>query len=83
MRNALQLNDDVKLEGMLAQVQTYLSKNPKIDEKILFTLWAGGHDIGCLLYTSAPTKGKILMVASSPSVSTVSYTHLDVYKRQV
>jgi len=54
LRNALQLNDDVKLEGMLAQVQTYLSKNPKIDEKTMFTLWAGGHDIGSFLDYGQP-----------------------------
>ncbi len=54
LRQALKLGDNVKLEGMLAQVQTYLSGNPKIDNKALFVLWAGGHDIGNYLEYGQP-----------------------------
>lgn len=54
LKNSLHLNDNVKLEGMLAQIQTYLSKNPKINNHTLFTLWAGGHDIGSFLDYGQP-----------------------------
>lgn len=54
LRSALQLNADVKLEGMLSQVHTYLSRNPKIDKNTLITIWAGGHDIGNYLDYGQP-----------------------------
>ncbi|MFN3666253.1 MAG: SGNH/GDSL hydrolase family protein [Sediminibacterium sp.] len=40
------LDNTISLKGMLAQVQTYLASPPKIDDKTLCVLWAGGHDIG-------------------------------------
>jgi phospholipase/lecithinase/hemolysin len=49
MKTALRLNEKTPLLGMLAQVQTYLATNPNIDDKTLFVLWAGGHDIGTYL----------------------------------
>lgn len=54
LRNALQLNEEIRLNGMLAQVQNYLSMKPTIDESTLFTLWAGGHDIGSFLDYGQP-----------------------------
>lgn len=54
LKPALKLNDKTKLLGMLAQVQMYLSSNPKIEDKTLFVLWAGGHDIGNYLEYGQP-----------------------------
>ena len=54
LKPALQLDEKTPLLGMLAQVQTYLSKNPKIEDKTLFVLWAGGHDIGNYLEYGQP-----------------------------
>ena len=31
----------------------------------------------------APTKGELFINGNAPGVETVSYTHLDVYKRQI
>ncbi|MDX1902909.1 MAG: SGNH/GDSL hydrolase family protein [Thermonemataceae bacterium] len=54
LKDLLQLEKSIELSGMLAQVQTYLSSSPKIDEKTLFVLWAGGHDIGNYLEYGQP-----------------------------
>lgn len=54
LRQALQLDSTVKLNGMLAQVEEFLSSNNLIDDKTLFTLWAGGHDIGSYLDYGQP-----------------------------
>lgn len=54
LKPALQLDEKTSLLGMLAQVQTYLANNPKIDDKTLFVLWAGGHDIGNYLEYGQP-----------------------------
>lgn len=54
LRQALKLGNEVKLNGMLAQVQAYLAGKPKIGEKALFVLWAGGHDIGNYLEYGQP-----------------------------
>ncbi len=54
LKPALKLDEKTQLLGMLAQVQTYLSANPKIDNKTLFVLWAGGHDIGNYLEYGQP-----------------------------
>jgi thermolabile hemolysin len=54
MKTALRLNEKTPLLGMLAQVQTYLATNPNIDDKTLFVLWAGGHDIGTYLEYGQP-----------------------------
>lgn len=54
LRRVLQLDSTIKLNGMLGQVADYISANPIIDEKILFTLWAGGHDIGSFLDYGQP-----------------------------
>ncbi len=54
LRKALHLEENTLLLGMLAQVQAYLNDNPKIDEKTLFVLWAGGHDIGNYLEYGQP-----------------------------
>ena len=54
LKPALQLGEKTPLLGMLAQVQTYLANNPKMDEKTLFVLWAGGHDIGNYLEYGQP-----------------------------
>ena len=54
LRQALRLDDKVRLNGMLAQVQTYLAGNPAIGDKTLFVLWAGGHDIGNYLEYGQP-----------------------------
>lgn len=54
LRKALQLGEDIELNGMLAQVQNYLSMKPTIEENTLFTLWAGGHDIGSYLDYGQP-----------------------------
>lgn len=54
LRTALGLDSTAMLQGMLAQVQTYLVSNPEISEKTLFILWAGGHDIGSYLDYGQP-----------------------------
>lgn len=54
LKPLLGLESTVALNGMLAQVQTYLTSNPKIDDKTLFVLWAGGHDIGNYLEYGQP-----------------------------
>ncbi len=54
LRQALQLDSTVKLNGMLGQVEEFLSSNTLIDDKTLFTLWAGGHDIGSYLDYGQP-----------------------------
>lgn len=54
LKPALQLDEKTPLLGMLAQVQTYLATNPKIEDKTLFVLWAGGHDIGNYLEYGQP-----------------------------
>lgn len=54
LKSALKIDEKTPLLGMLAQVQTYLSSNPKIDDKTLFVLWAGGHDIGNYLEYGQP-----------------------------
>lgn len=54
LRQALQLDSTVKLNGMLGQVEEFLSSNNLIDDKTLFTLWAGGHDIGSYLDYGQP-----------------------------
>ncbi len=54
LRKSLQLDSTVQLPGMLAQSQAYLASNPKISEKSLFVLWAGGHDIGNYLEYGQP-----------------------------
>ncbi|NLH46164.1 MAG: SGNH/GDSL hydrolase family protein [Acholeplasmataceae bacterium] len=54
LKSALKLDEKTPLLGMLEQVQTYLSTNPKIDEKTIFVLWAGGHDIGNYLEYGQP-----------------------------
>lgn len=54
LKSVLKLDEKTPLLGMLAQVQTYLSSNPKIDDKTLFVLWAGGHDIGNYLEYGQP-----------------------------
>lgn len=54
LRQALQLDSTVKLNGMLGQVTEFLSSNTLIDDKTLFTLWAGGHDIGSYLDYGQP-----------------------------
>lgn len=54
LKPLLGLDSTAQLKGMLAQVQTYLAANSKIDEKTLFVLWAGGHDIGNYLEYGQP-----------------------------
>ncbi len=54
LRQALQLDSTIKLNGMLGQVADYLSTNPQVDDKTLFVLWAGGHDIGSYLDYGQP-----------------------------
>lgn len=54
LRQALQLDSTVKLNGMLGQVEEFLSANSLIDDKTLFSLWAGGHDIGSYLDYGQP-----------------------------
>ncbi|MFN3873440.1 MAG: SGNH/GDSL hydrolase family protein [Ignavibacterium sp.] len=54
LRQALQLDSTVKLNGMLGQVAEFLSANSLIDDKTLFSLWAGGHDIGSYLDYGQP-----------------------------
>jgi phospholipase/lecithinase/hemolysin len=54
LKTALALDNKTELLGMLAQVHKYLSTNPKIDNKTLFVLWAGGHDIGNYLEYGQP-----------------------------
>lgn len=54
LKPLLGLDSTVQLKGMLAQVQTYLLSNPKIDDKTLFVLWAGGHDIDNYLEYGQP-----------------------------
>lgn len=54
LKPLLGLDSTAQLKGMLAQVQTYLASNPKIDQKTLFVLWAGGHDIGNYLEYGQP-----------------------------
>lgn len=54
LKSVLKIDDKTPLLGMLAQVQTYLSPKPKIDDKTLFVLWAGGHDIGNYLEFGQP-----------------------------
>ncbi len=54
LRQALQLDSTIRLNGMLGQVTDYLSTSPKVDDKTLFVLWAGGHDIGSYLDYGQP-----------------------------
>lgn len=54
LKTILKLDSNTELLGMLAQVKTYLATNPKIDNKTLFVLWAGGHDIGNYLEYGQP-----------------------------
>lgn len=54
LKPLLGLDSTAQLKGMLAQVQTFLASNPKMDEKTLFVLWAGGHDIGNYLEYGQP-----------------------------
>jgi phospholipase/lecithinase/hemolysin len=54
LKPLLKLDSTVQLKGMLAQVQMYLTSNPKIDDKTLFVLWAGGHDISNYLEYGQP-----------------------------
>lgn len=54
LRTALQLDENALVVGMLAQIQKYLSDIEKIDNKTLFVLWAGGHDIGNYLEYGQP-----------------------------
>ncbi|MFZ1529627.1 MAG: SGNH/GDSL hydrolase family protein [Ferruginibacter sp.] len=54
LKQGLKLEDNFQLPGMLAQVQIYLSKKPKIKSNTLFVLWAGGHDIGNYLEYGQP-----------------------------
>lgn len=58
LRQALQLDSTIKLNGMLGQVAEYLSSNPKVDDRTLFVLWAGGHDIGSYLDYGQPDLAK-------------------------
>jgi phospholipase/lecithinase/hemolysin len=54
LKPLLKLDEKTALMGMLAQVQSYLATNPKIDNKTLLVLWAGGHDIGNYLEYRQP-----------------------------
>lgn len=54
LKGVLLLNENIKLEGMLAQVNSYLETNPVISDNTLFVLWAGGHDIGSYLDYGQP-----------------------------
>lgn len=54
LRAALKAGNKVAFQGMLAQVEAHLAKHPKLDDKTLFTLWAGGHDIGSYLDYGQP-----------------------------
>jgi len=54
LRTALGLDVSVKIEGMLAQVNSYLQSNPTISPNTLYVLWAGGHDIGSYLDYGQP-----------------------------
>lgn len=54
LKAALHLDEKTPLWGMLAQVQTYLATKTNIDDKTLFVLWAGGHDIGNYLEYGQP-----------------------------
>jgi len=58
LRQKLNLPEDVKLMGMLAQVKQYLSNKPSIEAGTLFVLWAGGHDIGNYLEYGQPDLAK-------------------------
>lgn len=54
LRQALKLAPEVKLRGMLAQVQDYVAENPTLSSSALYVLWAGGHDIGNYLEYGQP-----------------------------
>lgn len=54
LRTALRVDKNIAFEGMLAQVETHVAKHPKLDSKTIFTLWAGGHDIGNYLDYGQP-----------------------------
>ncbi|HAY71156.1 MAG TPA: hypothetical protein DCX89_04640 [Saprospirales bacterium] len=54
LKTVLQLDSNIELSGMLAQVKAYLATDPIIDDKTLFVLWAGGHDIGNYLEYGQP-----------------------------
>lgn len=58
LRQLLRLDNDLQLDGMLAQVQSYLSANPNLDNHTLFILWAGGHDIANYLEYGQPDLGQ-------------------------
>ena len=58
LRTALKAGQEVAFEGMLAQVETHLKKHPQLDANTLFTLWAGGHDIGNYLDYGQPDLAK-------------------------
>lgn len=54
LRSLLQIDNSVPLNGMLAQVQTYLTGKSKLSGNTLYILWAGGHDIGNYLEYGQP-----------------------------
>jgi phospholipase/lecithinase/hemolysin len=54
LRSLLGVDSRVPLNGMLGQVQEYLSGRPSIDKGTLFVLWAGGHDVGNYLEYEEP-----------------------------
>lgn len=60
LRSALKVDNSVAFEGMLAQVESHLTKHPKLNGNTLFTLWAGGHDIGNYLDYGQPDLAKYL-----------------------
>ena len=66
------------------------AKNKKLKAKSEFTITPGSEQIRyCLLYTSVPIRSLVFSLTISTAgrsllinASSVSYTHLDVYKRQ-
>lgn len=58
LKHLLSVGQEVVFEGMLAQVETYLKKHHEVDANTLFTLWAGGHDIGSYLDYGQPDLSK-------------------------
>lgn len=64
LRQALGLDADAPIRGLLAQVDALLASRPKLDEQALYVLWAGGHDFGSYLEYGMPD-----VVANPPAAN--------------
>lgn len=64
LRQALGLGPDVLIGGVLAQVETLVTRTPCLDSQALYVVWAGGHDVGNYLEYGQPD-----VVANPPAAN--------------